>query len=69
MVALGTNETASITLLSQVYVDAPPPVSVTLAPAQTVAELLVAMTTGNGFTVIVIVAVFTQPAALVPVTV
>ena len=44
---------------------------VVLAPAQMVAALVVVVTTGNGFgfTVIILVAVFTQPVALVPVTV
>ncbi len=51
----------------QVYVVAPLAVSVVLPPLQTVP--LVELTVGNGFTVTADVAVFTQPAALVPVTV
>ena len=38
-------------------------------PAQTVVALDVAVTVGNVFTVIVVVAVFEQPAEFVPVTV
>ena len=42
---------------------------VVLAPIQILGAVVVVVTTGNGFTVTVIVAVFTQPLMLVPVTV
>ena len=58
-----------ITPPDQEYVDAPPPVSVTLAPVQTAAAVLVAVTTGNGFTVTVVVDEAAEvPQALVAVT-
>lgn len=53
----------------QVYVVAPEAVSVVLLPEQIVALDGEMVTVGVGFTVIVRVAVFTQPFALVPVTV
>jgi hypothetical protein len=52
-----------------VYVAAPPPFVVTDVPAQIDAALAVAVTVGSVFTITVVVAVFVQPAALVPVTV
>ena len=48
--------------------DAPDPLRVTEAPAQTVVDA-VAVTLGNAFTVMVVVAVLIQPLAAVPVTV
>ena len=61
--------TVFVTPPDQEYDAAPPPVSVTLAPAQTAAAVLVAVTIGSEFTVIVLVVVFVQPFELVPVTV
>ncbi len=52
-----------------VYVFAPVPVIDTLSPAQMEALVTFVPTEGKGFTVMVRVAVFTQPFALVPVTV
>ena len=52
-----------------VYVVAPLAVIVVLPPIQILAVIVVVVTIGNGFTVTVIVAVFTQPFAFVPVTV
>ena len=71
MVVLGETVTdAPIKLPGiQEYVVAPLAVIVVLAPIQIFAAVVVVEITGNGFTVIVIVAVFTQPTALVPVTV
>ena len=40
-----------------------------LPPIQILDAVVVVVTTGNGFTVIILVAVFTQPLAFVPVTV
>ena len=54
----------------QVYVLAPVPVILVDDPAQIVAFVTVVPTVGNGFTVIILVAVFVQPVAVVvPVTV
>ena len=54
----------------QVYVDAPVPFSVTIVPVHTVVPgEAVEDTVGNGFTVMVMVFVFTQPFPSVPVTV
>ena len=51
------------------YDVAPLPDKVTDDPVHTVDELAVTVTVGNGFTVIVFVAVFVQPFPFVPVTV
>ena len=48
---------------------APPPFNETAEPAQTDEAVAVEVTVGNRLTVIVVVAVFVQPAELVPVTV
>ena len=69
MVDAGVNGTAFVTPPVHVYVDAPPPVKVTDCPAQMVLEVTLAVTVGNVFTVTVVVAVFVQPFAAVPVTV
>lgn len=53
----------------QLYVLAPPPVSVVDCPLQMVAVADDAVTVGLAFTVIVRVAVLVQPLAAVPVTV
>jgi hypothetical protein len=53
----------------QLYVAAPPPVSVSELPLQIVVVEDVAVTVGEGFTVIVLVAVPVHPFAAVPVTV
>ena len=53
----------------QLYVDAPVAVSVVDCAVQIVGEDAAAVTVGNGFTVIVRVAVDVQPFAAVPVTV
>jgi len=53
----------------QVYVFAPVPVIVTEEPKQIAVADVVVPVGGNGFTVIVFVAVVIQPVALVPVTV
>ncbi len=52
-----------------VYVVAPVPVMDELSPAHIVALVTVVPTEGKGFTVIVRVAVCTQPFAFIPVTV
>lgn len=51
------------------YVEAPPPVSVVLLPAQMVGLPAEAVTVGVGFTVIIRVPVEVHPLAAVPVTV
>ncbi len=61
--------TPSVTPPLHVYEVAPPPVSVTLLPAQTALAVEFAVTVGNGLTVTVTFAVLVQPAPLVPVTV
>jgi len=53
----------------QLYVDAPPPVSVVELPSQIVDNDADAVTVGSVFTVTVIVAVFEHPGPFVPVTV
>ena len=53
----------------QTYVLAPLAVRVVLVPLQMLADAGVRVKVGKGFTVIVLVAVFEQPPALVPVTV
>jgi ribosomal protein L21E len=68
-VAVGIKLTPLVTPPLQEYVDAPPPFNVTNAPAQTDDALDVAVTVGNVSNITVVVAVFVQPAALVPVTV
>lgn len=66
----GVNATLFVTPPVHVYVVAPVPDNVTGVPAQTVVPgVAVDETVGSGFTVIVIVAVFTQPKPSVPVTV
>jgi len=52
----------------QLYVFAPLTVNTVLAPLHIVAGLAVAVTVGNGFTVILTVAVPVHPSAVVPVT-
>jgi len=52
----------------QLYVFAPLTVNTVLAPLHIVAGLAVAVTIGNGFTVILTVAVPVHPSAVVPVT-
>jgi len=69
IVAVGTNETALVTPPDHAYVLAPPPVSVALAPIQTAADELVAVTVGEGLTVIETVAVLLHPLVPAPVTV
>jgi hypothetical protein len=53
----------------QVYVAAPFAVSVVVPPEQIVLNDALLLTEGRGLTVIVLVAIFVQPVALVPVTV
>ena len=69
---LVAGETVTLVPLSdpgiQVYVAAPEALSVVLLPAQIVALLVLTVTVGVGFTVIVLIAVPVHPA-LVPVTV
>lgn len=70
LVADGVKGTPLETPPVHVYVDAPVPLSVTAVPLQTVVPGdAVEETTGSGFTVTVIVAVFVQPEEAVPVTV
>ena len=68
-VAVGIKLTPLVTPPLQVYVVAPPPFNETAEPAQTDDAVAVEVTVGNKLTVIVVVAVFVQPAVLVPVTV
>ena len=68
-VAVGIKLTPLVIPPLQVYVVAPPPFNVTDVPAQTDDAVAVEVTVGNELTVIVVVAVFVQPAELVPVTV
>ena len=68
-VAVGIKLTPLVTPLLQEYVVAPPPFNETDVPAQTDEELDVAVTVGNVSNITAVVAVFVQPAELVPVTV
>ncbi len=66
---VGVKATPLLTPLSQIYVDAPPPLRVISSPEQTVVLLAFAVTVGNGFTVTMTLAVLVQPVpASVPVT-
>jgi hypothetical protein len=65
----GMNDTPSLTPPVHEYVVAPPPVSVTLPPSQTIVAVALAVTLGSAPTVTVTLVVFVQPFASVPVTV
>lgn len=70
VVALAENGTLFITPPVHVYVAAPVPLSVTIVPEHTSGEgFVVVATVGNGFTVMVAVAVDVHPFGAVPVTV
>src|ERR1043165_693248 len=67
-VALGINATPSVTPFDHVYVLAPPPVSVMLAPLQTVLAVVFAVTLGKAFMLILVWSVAVQPNEFVTVS-
>lgn len=70
VVVLAANGTPSVTPPVHAYEEPPNPLSVTIVPSQTVDDGEAALVMfGAGFTVMVLVAVFVQPLASVPVTV
>jgi hypothetical protein len=67
---VGVNATPSVIPPVHVYVSAPPPIKVVVAPSQITELEIAAVTTGKVFTVTLSIAVFVQPVKVfVPVTV
>lgn len=68
-VVTGANVTPFVIPPVHVYVEAPCPLAVVVSPKQITGLVRTPVTTGNGFTVTVVLAVLIQPLTSVPVTV